>query len=282
MPNLLIAKPDGSLLQEHDLKPRSTLVLGRGADCDVVIPSERISRHHALIFEHHGRWFAVDLDSTAGLSFEDAPVEIHAFETARSWVAMGPVVLWIDDDVPPSNSDAPPPPPVPEGVGAGMPRSGRDVDGTPFLRHADSPRSLLIYFRDAGSGDSRLFDFADADRVTFGRDPRCDLVVDSPETLDLHCLLYREGPLWKLLDLQQIDRGREPERRRRIRMLDGMPVQIGRLKGTVLVPERVVRDGVANLSIGSRLDDGHDAKFTPPEPPNDVFSADERQNDPKH
>ena len=278
MPTLLIAKPDGALVRQHLLEPRSTVVVGRGEDCDLVVRSERISRHHALVFEHRGRWFAVDLDSTAGLALDDRPVEVHEFTPDRLWVRMGPLVVWLEDWVPEARTEAMPRPIVPDGVGAGMPIPGRDPEGIPFLRPARDPRPLFIHFRDPGSGDRRLYDFSNADRVTFGRDGGCDLVVDTAETLDLHGLLYREGPLWKLLDLQPIDRDREPNRRRRIRMLDGMPVRIGRLQGTVLVPEPVIRDGEVNLSIGLQLEDDHESsdredgagkdRISPAEPPN--------------
>ena len=253
MPSLLIAKPDGELIQEHPLAPRDTVVIGRNADCDLVVRSDRISRHHVLIFEHHGRWLAVDLDSTAGLEFENTRVEVHEFTVDRPWIRMGPVIIWLEDWVPDETRTMPPRPPIPEGVGAGMPIPGRDADGNSFLRSAPNPRPLFIYFRDTGSGDSRLFDFADVDRVTFGRGSDCDLVVNGPGILDLHSILYREGDLWKLLDLQLMDREQEPNRRRRIRMLDGMPVSLGDLRGTVLVPEGVIQDGVANLHLGARL-----------------------------
>jgi len=281
MPSLLIAKPDGELLQEHTLDPRATVVIGRGIDCDVVVRSDRISRHHAVIFEHDGRWFAVDLDSTAGMSFDEEPVEVHEFTVDRLWIRVGPVVVWLEDweSHPP---DSPPTmPPALEGVGSGMPRPGRDHEGVPFLQRADSPRPLFIHFRDPASGDRRLFDFAEADRVTFGRHPSCDLVVDTRETPALHSLLYREGPLWKLLELQPIDRTNEPNRRRRIRMLDGMPVRIGGLRGTVLIPEAVVQDGVANLSIGARLDDVEMTSSEPKAGNDDEFSPSEASNQPK-
>ena len=281
MPSLLIAKPDGQLIQEHTLDPRATVVIGRGIDCDVVVRSDRVSRHHVVIFEHDGKWYAVDLDSTAGMSFDEEPVEVHEFTLDRLWIRVGPVVVWLEDWVPRPQGPRPTMPSALEGVGSGMPRAGRDHEGVPFLQRADSPRPLFIHFRDTTSGDRRLFDFAEADRVTFGRNPACDLVVDTLETLDLHSLLYREGPLWKLLELQPIDRANEPDRRRRIRMLDGMPIRIGGLRGTVLIPEAVVQDGVANLSIGARLDDVEMTLTEPKGGDEDEFSPSKASNHPK-
>jgi pSer/pThr/pTyr-binding forkhead associated (FHA) protein len=40
--------------------------LGRGADCDVMLKSTHVSRHHALLVFVNGRWMARDLDSSNG------------------------------------------------------------------------------------------------------------------------------------------------------------------------------------------------------------------------
>jgi pSer/pThr/pTyr-binding forkhead associated (FHA) protein len=40
--------------------------LGRGMDCDVVLKSTHVSRHHALLVFVSGRWMARDLDSSNG------------------------------------------------------------------------------------------------------------------------------------------------------------------------------------------------------------------------
>jgi len=40
--------------------------LGRGMDCDVMLKSTRVSRHHAMLVFIAGRWLARDLDSANG------------------------------------------------------------------------------------------------------------------------------------------------------------------------------------------------------------------------
>jgi pSer/pThr/pTyr-binding forkhead associated (FHA) protein len=40
--------------------------LGRGLDCDVVLKSTHVSRHHVLLVFVSGRWMARDLDSSNG------------------------------------------------------------------------------------------------------------------------------------------------------------------------------------------------------------------------
>ncbi len=46
-------------------------VMGRGADCEVVLRAASISRRHAQLEQEDGRWFIVDLDSRNGLFLED-------------------------------------------------------------------------------------------------------------------------------------------------------------------------------------------------------------------
>ncbi len=49
--------------------------LGRAADNDVVVPSERVSRYHTELRWHDGAWLVYDLDSTNGTFVDDDPVQ---------------------------------------------------------------------------------------------------------------------------------------------------------------------------------------------------------------
>ncbi len=49
-------------------------VLGRGADCDVVVPSPRVSRQHARLVWDGERFLVEDLGSTNGTRINGAPV----------------------------------------------------------------------------------------------------------------------------------------------------------------------------------------------------------------
>src|SRR5262245_14577659 len=47
------------------LRGRRTLI-GRDAECDVVVNMGLVSRRHAIVFNHGGRYFIEDLDSANG------------------------------------------------------------------------------------------------------------------------------------------------------------------------------------------------------------------------
>ncbi len=45
---------------------RGLLTIGRGQDCDLVLPDTQVSRHHAELRRHGDQWLVVDLGSTNG------------------------------------------------------------------------------------------------------------------------------------------------------------------------------------------------------------------------
>lgn len=62
--------------------PNNRLWLGRATDCDVVVPFEEVSRHHAQIVRRHGSVWASDLGSANGTRLDgsavgDEPVEFR-------------------------------------------------------------------------------------------------------------------------------------------------------------------------------------------------------------
>lgn len=60
--------------------------LGRGMDCDVVLKSTHVSRHHALLVFVSGRWMVRDLDSSNGTFLNRRPLgisDVHAGDVLR-------------------------------------------------------------------------------------------------------------------------------------------------------------------------------------------------------
>lgn len=53
-------------LEGQRWKIKSELLLGRGPDCDIVIPMRQVSRHHLRIFQGEGGTMAEDLNSKNG------------------------------------------------------------------------------------------------------------------------------------------------------------------------------------------------------------------------
>ncbi len=57
------------------VSPKQVLTFGRKTECDVVIPSQYVSRRHAEAFVENGRLFVRDLDSTHGTLVNNQPVK---------------------------------------------------------------------------------------------------------------------------------------------------------------------------------------------------------------
>ena len=74
--NLIITGPAGT--EEVLLNPKGT-TLGRDANCDVVLGSTSVSRHHARIYrDPFGRWIVEDLNSRNGVLVEGEKIKAHA------------------------------------------------------------------------------------------------------------------------------------------------------------------------------------------------------------
>lgn len=62
---VLIAR-EGQLSGERWTLEHHELVIGRGGDCDVVLPERQVSRYHAKIASDEGKYLVYDLDSKNG------------------------------------------------------------------------------------------------------------------------------------------------------------------------------------------------------------------------
>ena len=94
--DLMIARPDGELLLTKPLNRGTAIVVGRHPRNGIVLADDRVSRRHALIFDHGEDWFALDLDSTAGVTGPEGPARLHRFDPKDPWVRLGPAVLWLE------------------------------------------------------------------------------------------------------------------------------------------------------------------------------------------
>jgi len=73
--NLIITGPAGT--DEVLLNPKGT-ILGRDANCDVILGSTNVSRHHARIYrDPFGRWIVEDLNSHNGVFVEGEKIRAH-------------------------------------------------------------------------------------------------------------------------------------------------------------------------------------------------------------
>ncbi len=110
-------------LNDRDLR------LGRGGDCEVVLPDPSVSRQHALLTRRGGRWWVVDLGSTNGITVNGESVR-EASLTAGDRLSVGNFELRVAVPPPPS------PPPT-----AAMSR-GLSLDDSGPVPHTQLVRPL--------------------------------------------------------------------------------------------------------------------------------------------
>lgn len=238
MPDLLVAQPDGSLLHSKRVGERSTILIGRHPESGIVIPDDRISRRHAVIFEHEGGWYAVDLDSKAGLDTPLGRVTIHRFDPADAWVGLGPVVVWVEGITRPVPNT--PPTPIRRSRDSVLRTRNDFVDRALHGPATDSsPLLLACRSRDPRRPGFRLLDLEGADRVLIGRDPSCDIVVDDETVPELAWLIHREGDKWAVIDLREIRPEETPPKRRR-RLGTGITIDVGPVLITVTAAESAI------------------------------------------
>ncbi|MCP4836094.1 MAG: FHA domain-containing protein [Phycisphaera sp.] len=232
MPELLVSKASGDLLLSQPLQPRTVLTLGRSERSTIVIPDDRTSRHHAVLFEHRGLWHLADLGSKAGLENESGKVTFHRFETDDSWVKMGPVILWLTD--PPEPEEGPDPTPVELEIEPPFRIAADFLRDDPAPVRASEPLPLLLAGHAASSPTIRILDLGDAPRILVGRSGHADLVIDDPAVAPLHAVIYREEDRWAIADAGS-ETGLRANGRRWLRKIlePGTRLEFG---GTMLIP----------------------------------------------
>ena len=198
MPDLLVSNPGGDLLLSQSLQSRSLLTLGRSDRSTIVIPDDRTSRHHAVLFDHLGVWHLADLGSKAGLENEAGKTTFHRFAGDEAWVRMGPVILWLSD------TTAPEPHPDPSAMK--LPTEPPFRIASEFLRDETPPAKptdhlpLLLAGRSEGSKSIRILDLGDAARILIGSSGHADICIDDPAVSPLHAVIYREEDRWAVAD----------------------------------------------------------------------------------
>ena len=232
MPDLLVSNPSGELLLSQSLQPRSLLTLGRSDRSTIVIPDDRTSRHHAVLFDHLGVWHLADLGSKAGLEAEAGKTTFHRFASDEDWVRMGPVILWLSNSVPPEQEPDPSP--------MKLPIEPPFRIASEFLRENKVPAlspellPLLLAGRSDRTKSVRILDLGNASRVLIGSSGHADICIDDPAVSPLHAVIYREEDRWAIADAGS-NQGLRADGKRWLRKLlePGTLLQFG---NTTLVP----------------------------------------------
>lgn len=175
MSRIVIEKTGGSaerpeLILDFELDTSRSYTIGRHPSNDVQIDHASISRMHALVFHHGGRWMITDLDSTKGLSSKGERIRSTTLFDEMC-VTMGPARLWFAEG--PEHSSDPP---------RGL-RNHIDV--------------LQIETASAeGAGKTQAFCLAGYRNVSIGSDSQCDIRLEHPDVRPLHVIVFRRNDQW--------------------------------------------------------------------------------------
>ena len=207
----------------------ASLVFGREAGCDVVVPGKDVSRRHAEIVQTPKGYMVVD-SSTNGTFVNEERVEGQRILARADVIRLGDEQFRFYADVAPATAASPPPPAagpaasppqaVPPAPSSRAPQAGGPGQAVPppgatdRLRHTvhgleafvpASPRapaggplaSFLV--RSGGLLGQRLA--VKTPVVNIGRADYNDLVVPDPSVSTSHAKLQRREGVWVLVDL---------------------------------------------------------------------------------
>ncbi|HNN86347.1 MAG TPA: FHA domain-containing protein, partial [Pseudomonadales bacterium] len=82
-----------------------TTLLGRGKDCDIVIPGNHLSRRHAQILRHNDYLTVMDLDSANGSYVNDVALTSSRALRHGDRIQLGTLMLYFDQDESGSTQD---------------------------------------------------------------------------------------------------------------------------------------------------------------------------------
>ena len=66
---------EGQLADQRWIVDDDEFVIGRGSDCNLILPERQVSRYHAKILKENGRYALQDLDSKNGTHLNGTPVK---------------------------------------------------------------------------------------------------------------------------------------------------------------------------------------------------------------
>ena len=97
MAHLDIRLPNGST--QHVALEKDSYVIGRDADCDIAINSEKLAKRHARIYLEGGCHWVEDLGSTSGVFLDDSPVGGAKKLPPDGRITVGDLkIVYVEDD----------------------------------------------------------------------------------------------------------------------------------------------------------------------------------------
>jgi pSer/pThr/pTyr-binding forkhead associated (FHA) protein len=184
----------------------ASLVFGRDASCDVVVPGKDVSRRHAEIMQTPKGYLLVD-SSTNGTSVNDARVEGQKLLARADVITIGEEKFrfYADTAAPPAPAApaAPPPPaanPQPGPAASAKGQSLREtVHGVPSAPRPPGAPLASFLVRGGALKGQRLS--VKTPVVNIGRADYNDLVLPDESVSTTHAKLQRREGVWVLVDL---------------------------------------------------------------------------------
>ncbi len=255
-PDLLISNADGKTLAQTPIEFGTTVTIGRSQRNGISIDQPSISRHHVLIFDHDGEWYASDLGSKLGLGNQHGASRFHHFATQNDWVRMGPTFIWVMGMARSHQQNRPS---LLPGTPECRVQLGREFGRPPSAseKNTDEICNLQLIFQENQGAVIRVIDLAHVRHLTIGRSRNCDLVIDDPKVSRLHCVLYREGKRFFIADAGSSQGLRvDGNRRLRKRLETGTLLQFGTISAQVSIPESPRQiDGETSAHLKREIDD---------------------------
>ena len=192
----------------------SSLVFGRDASCDVVVPGKDVSRRHAEIVQTPKGYLIVD-SSTNGTSVNDARIEGQRLLARADVITIGEEKFRFYADTaaapappPPASPPPPPPPPPPENprsaesaaVAKGE-RLRETVHGVPAAPRPSAGGGALASFLVKGGALKGQRLVVKTPLANIGRADYNDLVFPDESVSTAHAKLQRREGVWVLVDL---------------------------------------------------------------------------------
>lgn len=190
----------------------ASLVFGRDASCDVVVPGKDVSRRHAEIMQTPRGYLLVD-SSTNGTSVNDVRVEGQRLLARADIITIGEEKFrfYADTAVPPAPPQNPPPGPAASAPSAASPlpptkdapavggKLKETVHGVPAAPRPSGAVLANFLVRAGSLKGQRLI--VKTPVVNIGRADYNDIVLPDESVSTAHAKLQRREGVWVLVDL---------------------------------------------------------------------------------
>ena len=170
----------------------ASLVFGREAGCDVVVPETDVSRRHAEIVQTTQGYLLVD-SSTNGSFVNEERVEGQRILARADVIRIGEEQFRFYADAAPA-AGPPPPPPPPQGPAASAPQAAPPASPT-------APAPLASFLVRSGALIGQRLQVK-TPVANIGRADYNDLVIPDPSVSTSHAKLQRREGVWVLVDLE--------------------------------------------------------------------------------